>query len=497
VSSVVAIALADARQRVRTFATLLIVAFALQIGYLFVPDANAPYVTVDLDGWRGLYDSNWMGAATALLIVTLYPLAGFFLVRPAMKRDAALGTLDLLLSAPLSRVKIVLGKWLSDVAVLAGVGAITMLAAMAMQVVRAENLSIDPGAYLLPYLIVVLPACAVTAALSVAFSAIPGMDGIFGGVVWFFIWSALLIAGIGPSDGTNLSGIDAFGITSITSSFYASLQAHVGASVHLRHEAAIGVSPSEHLRTFPFTGIEWSPALVTYRAAWCGAAVLLCAAVAPFTFRTPARAPRTLAPLMTRFIAGLPLPRLLRADLAQGAVLAGTWWTLGVLALTLAGTVAAGVFAERGVAPLAWVWPIGTIASLSVIDVRTGLEGVLAATPIPPWRRILSRWLAAFCLAALPIVALALHAGAGSIALVAIAAALAAVGISLGAIFRNATAFESAALIAWYLGPVNRVAALDPAQAAHFPLVTSSLAVAATLAALGAATYRLHSAPSS
>jgi ABC-type transport system involved in multi-copper enzyme maturation permease subunit len=489
-SAVVAVALADVRQRTRTFTTLLIVAFALQIGYLFVPDASASYVTVDMGGWRGIYDSNWMGAATALMIVTLFPLAGFFLVRPAMTRDASLGTLDLVLAAPLSRASIVLGKWLSNIAVLAGVAGVTMLAAIVMQLVRSENRTIDLTAYLLPYLIVVLPACAVTAACAVVFSTIPGMGGILGGVVWFFVWTAMLVIPIGQTEGTRMVAAEPFGLTAITSSLFASLQAHVGNAVTIKRDLDIGFSTSAGIKTYPFTGIAWTPALLLYRAVWTALAALACVAISPLAFRTRPRAPRPRAAVLTRIVGALPLPRLLHAELLQGVGLAGPWWAIGVVALTVGALFATGEASARGVAPLAWVWPIGPIAALSVADVRAGLGGVLLATPTAAWRRVVARWLAAFCLAALPIAALAVHAGPAGVSLLAIAAAVAAVGIALGTIARAAAAFEGLALIAWYLGPVNRLPELDPSQAIHAPVAASLTAAAVTLTALAIATYR-------
>ena len=489
-NAVAAVALADVRQRTRTFTTLLIVAFALQIGYLFVPDARATYVTVDMGGFRGLYDSNWMGAATALMIVTLFPLAGYFLVRPAMTRDASLGTLDLVLSSPLSRASIVLGKWLSNVAVLAGVAGVTMLAAIVMQLVRSEDRTIDLAAYLLPYLIVVLPACAVTAACVVVFSTIPGMGGILGGVVWFFAWTAMIAVPLAQTDGTHLLAGEPFGLTAITSSFFASLQAHVGSAVAIKHELAIGSSSSAGVKTFPFTGIVWTPAVLLYRAGWTVVAALACVAVSPLAFRARPRAPRPRAAVLTRIVGALPLPRLLHAELLQGVGLAGPWWALGVALLTAGALFASGEASARGFAPLAWVWPIGPIAALSVADVRAGLDGVLLATPTAAWRRVVARWLAAFCLAALPIAALALHDGPAGLSLLAIAAAVAAVGIALGTIARAAAAFEGLALIAWYLGPVNRLPELDPSQAIHAPVAASLTAAAVTLTALAIATYR-------
>jgi len=108
VIGIVGVALADFRERSRTFGIFVVVVAALQLGFLFVPDASATYATVNLGGWRGIYNSAWMGATTAMLTVTLLPLAGFFLVRPALYRDVLLSTAELVACAPIGRVRFVL-----------------------------------------------------------------------------------------------------------------------------------------------------------------------------------------------------------------------------------------------------------------------------------------------------------------------------------------------------------------------------------------------------
>lgn len=134
--------------------------------------------------------------------------------------------------------------------------------------------------------------------------------------------------------------------------------------------------------------------------------------------------------------------------------------------------------------------PIGPIAALGVADVRAGLGGVLLATPTAAWRRVVARWLAACCLAAPQVVALAVHDGTAGLGLLAIVATRAAVGIALTTIARTAVTFESLALIAWYLGPVNRVAQLDPAQLVKDPVAVCTIAAVVTLAALSLAAHR-------
>jgi len=163
----VSVALADLRQRTRTFTMFLVVAVALQVGFLLVPDASATYATVNLGGWRGIYNSAWMGTTTAIFTAALLPLAGFFLVRPGLHRDVLLGTHELVVSAPIARVRFVLGKFVSNVVVLAGVALVLVAAAVVMQLVRDESRTIEFAAYAWPYSIVTLPTCALTAACTI------------------------------------------------------------------------------------------------------------------------------------------------------------------------------------------------------------------------------------------------------------------------------------------------------------------------------------------
>jgi hypothetical protein len=487
-NGIAAVALADFRQRSRTFRTLLVVAVALQLGYLFVPDAHAAYTVVNLGGWRGVYDSNWMGAATALLTVTLFPLFGFFLIRPATSRDAALGTFEVTAAAPLSRVAVVLGKWLSDVAFLSAIAGVMVVAAAAMQFVRGESRAFDPIAYLLPFALVTVPACGVTATAAILFSAIPGLRGIGGGIAWIFAFAGLLTWPILGTQGITFVGLDPFGMTTITSALFASLQAHAG-HVAVAHDVEIGFEPvPSALKTFVFGGIPWSVQSVAYRVGWTVVPAALCVLAAPWALRSSLPAARGRGFRVARLVDAVPLPALLRAELAQGLGLAGPWWLLGAVALGLAAAVAPAEAVARAFAPLAWVWALGPIAALGVSDARAGIDAVLLAAPTPAWRRLVARWLAAFVLSALPVVGLALHPG--SLVLLAVAAGLAACAVAAGTLARSAIAFETASLVLWYLGPVNRVPGLDPAGFTRSPGTTALIVAGVSIASLAAASMR-------
>ncbi len=52
---------ADLLERVRRRSFLVVVAATLYAGYWLVPPIDAGYLTVSAGGWRGEYNSAWMG----------------------------------------------------------------------------------------------------------------------------------------------------------------------------------------------------------------------------------------------------------------------------------------------------------------------------------------------------------------------------------------------------------------------------------------------------
>ncbi len=489
-SAIVAVALADFRQRTRTFGVLLVIAVALQAGYLSVPDASATYATVNLGSWRGLYDSAWMGATTSLLTIMLLPLAGFFLVRPALHRDVVLGTNELVACAPIGRLRFVVGKFASNFAFVAGVALVLVLAAIVMQFVRGESRTFSLISYALPYLIITLPACALVAAAAIAIDSVRLFRGIVGGIVWFFVWNALLAIPVLSTPRGGIAAFDPLGLTTMLSALLGGLHAAVPGA-HVGQDPNIGVTQVRHLRTFRFDGVPWSTTTLLTRIVWTASAVALCAVVSPIALDVhAAKARQHAASGFRNFLTRVPLPPLGRIEFTQAMSAAGIWWTIGMLALAVAALAVPSEALIRIVAPLVWIWPVAAIAAVSVVDAH-GLDDVLRATPTAAFVRVLWRWVAACSLAAIPVIALAVRAGPSGAALTAIAAAAVACGIALGAFTRAPLAFQTIALLAWYLGPVNRLPFVNPATSSHAPLEGFVVAVVLTIVALGATSGRI------
>jgi len=171
------IALADWRARTRTFAFLLVAGAMLQLTYLLVPDAHAGYLTVSVSGTRGVYDAAWMGAINAVCTVIILAFASFYAIRGAVGRDERCGTDGIVAASPVSNIRFIASKWVSDIAVLLFIALVLLVGSMVMQQVRAEDRRFDAAAYLLPFFIVVVPSCAVIGAAATLFEKLRPLRG--------------------------------------------------------------------------------------------------------------------------------------------------------------------------------------------------------------------------------------------------------------------------------------------------------------------------------
>jgi len=145
------------------------------------------------------------------------------------------------------------------------------LAALAMQLLRAESRHVDLFALLSPIVAFSLPALALTAALAVLFETIPGLRGGVGNVVYFFVWIALLMFGTSTLIANRpITTGDYFrdynGISSITGQMQVIVR---GMDPQYKGGSSLGAGTAAHAtKTFLFTGLEWNQAMVLSRMMW-------------------------------------------------------------------------------------------------------------------------------------------------------------------------------------------------------------------------------------
>ncbi len=493
-SAVLAIARADVAERVRRFSFIITIAAALWAGYSYVPGVNSAYHTIVINGHTGVYNSAFYGAMIAALTGGFLALVGFFLVRGAVEREIECHIDGIVGASPVRKSTFVISKWLSNAAVLWAVGGVSYLAAMGMQALRGSALQVQPLEYLVPYLLITVPAMAFVAAIATAFDLVPFLRGILGAVAFIVLWPTMLAA----TDATALRFYDPLGFTALSSSLIAA-ERHAFPS-HTLPEVSFGIIVTKHLGgPFVFNGFTWTGAILEQRIVWLAIAIglVLLASLLFDRFRRD-----TLRKRGSRFIdvgrllPNVPSLRILRAEFSLIANGAAMWWYLGA-----AGIIGAGIFVPledvtKVVLPLALIWPLERMSALGARERRFGVEDIVTSTAQGGAKILLSQWAAgallAFILCSTCVLRLTLAGDpAGIMACAALVASISALALALGIIYGASRPFVALFLIAWYLGPVQHLTVIDFASGLlTAPVVMSVVCSLIAVAAISVARVR-------
>jgi len=494
---VYAIARADCLERVRRYSYLVTLLFAVYLGYA----AGTGRISLRLGDYRGVYTSAWIGAMVSLVATTFLSLVGFYIVKNAVDRDRQTRVGEILAGTPLTKVSYLLGKFLSNFAVLVSMVAVLALAAVAMQLLAAEDRTFHARGLLLPFLFLTLPAIAMTAAMALLFEVFRFLRGGFGNVLWFFLWAL----GIGLPGVTGLLQLDPTGLWIVYQSMVPAARAGIPGYVE-SFSLTIADKSVKVATGFHWNGVEWSPGVVIARLAWTAVAFALVLCGAWFFDRfDPARSrrkagakprsegaatPAGVAPELPTTQAHIATSTHL-TPLASGARHSGSWRILAAeLHLALKGyrwwwyAVAGGLLIAQFAAPLdisrgpllavAWLWPILVWSALGTREARFGTEQlVFSCARILP-RQFPAAWIAGILVAALTglgaAVRLALAGqSAGLLAWAAGVLFIPSLALALGVWSGTSKFFEGLYTALWYVGPLNRTPGLDFTGSASGP----------------------------
>jgi len=180
--------LADFLERIRRYSFLIVLIVTVLAGYSMVPSIDDPYNAFAIGQYRPYYNSAWVGTVFGLVVASLVSLLGFFLIRNAVIRDYQTRVGQIIATTPISKPLYMLGKWLSNLAVLSSILCVLTMVALIMQLVRAEDLSVDIFALAFPIWFMGFPVLALVAAVALLFESIPVLPSGIGNVVYIFLW---------------------------------------------------------------------------------------------------------------------------------------------------------------------------------------------------------------------------------------------------------------------------------------------------------------------
>jgi hypothetical protein len=521
--SIYALARADFLERVRRYSFLLTVLFAGFLGY----GAATGRIALHLGDYRGVYTSAWIGALVALVTTCFVSLVGFYIVKNAVDRDRQTGVGQILAATPLSKVSYTLGKFLSNFAVLAVMVLVLAIAAVAMQFFAAEDPHLDTVALLLPFLIIALPAMALTAAVAISFETLPILNGGVGNVVWFFAWAVL---GIGLPELSGKHWLDPMGLMTVADNMMAGARANIPGYKD-SFSLTIADQPSKIVETFRWHGVPWTSQIVLLRLGWTAVAVLIVILAALFfdrfdsarwsvpSLRRAKKVPPaqfieqanggSAPPAKPNAAAHLtPLAanahrnaffRIFTAELRL-ALKGFHWWWYAVAAGLLVAQFFSPLEISRGpLLAIAWIWAILVWSAMGSRESRFSTRSLLFSCA-----KIMPRQLPACFLAG---VAVAILTGAGAgfrlllagnssglFAWFAGALFLPSLALALGVWSGTGKTYEALLTAIWYVGPMNHTPGLDFTGAANGPLTAHyALLYAAISAALLAFAFLIRS----
>lgn len=476
------LARADFLERVRRYSFLIMLGLVVFLGY----QAAIGNIYVQVGEYRGEFNSAWVGSMMAVIASVLLGWFGFYLVKGSVARDRETGVGQIMATTPLTRPLYVLGKWLSNFAVLTSMVLILALAGVIIQYLTGESTQLDLIALLSPSLFGTLPAMALVAAVAVLFETIDFLSGGFGNIIYFFLFTLVMAVGIEQSK-TN-PAFEPLGARLYQESMGAAAKA---AFPDYDGGFMLGSTDVPAKGVFHWSGVDWTPDIILKRFTIFGLAIVLTLLASLFFDRFD---PSRQRPKRTKGTASNPKPQIVSTSktLSQPIhltpltdspnrfavikvisselkiLLKGQrwWWYVGAIGLFVASLFAPVNSMRTDILPFVWIWPILIWSGMGNREIRNNTQQMVFSSPAPLMRQLPATWLAGIIVTALTGSGAALKLlvsgeGTGLLAWFSAVLFIPSFALALGVWSNSHKLFEVLYITLWYAGPMNYVYAVD------------------------------------
>ncbi len=501
------LARADFYERTRRYSFLVVLGLVIFLGY----QVGIGNMGIKLGQYRGEFNSAWVGSMMALIASFFLGWFGFYVINSSIARDRETGVGQIMATTPMTRLLYAIGKWVSNFVVLTTMVVILMFAGIIIQFLQGESLQLDLTAFVNPFVVIVLPLISLVAAVAVLFETIPFLSGGFGNIVYFF----LFVMVIALAQEASLNPVLEPTGTVITHNYMTAelIQEHPDYD----GEFTLGGGFEQEVTdTFLWNGIAWTGEMLLMRSSLFGAALLITMVAALFfdrfdpSRRKPKRMKKSVSspePVPATVSEPIPTPRLTPLSAAPNhlnfsniliielkLLLKGQrwWWYLVAGGLMVAAFINSSETAYKVILPMAWIWPILLWSSIGCRETRHNVQSITFASPSPVWRQLPAQWLAGFILSIIVASGVLLRlviAGdfAGLMWSLIGAIFIPSLALACGVWSNGSKLFEILYIMFWYLGPINRMPALDyigvtgESQPVYFMLAGLALVVVAVI----------------
>jgi len=461
---------ADFFERVRRRNYLVILLCMAVLTLVFLPGPNAKYVTLVIGGYRGIYNSAWIGATLAILNGLFLPIISFYLIKNTVEQDREQGVGDLIAATPVVKFEYLTGKWLSNVSLLLGVILLMSVTAIFVQLYYSESFTVNPLELFLPQFIHLFPFLVAISAVAILFETIPLLSRGIGSVLYFFLWKGLI--------SNKVKG--EFGTGNIVEQLSQAVILHDPHSTGSTDLGITALANTKQILTFVWPGVTYSSAALITIITMVGVSLFLLG-VASFIFdrfkkpkahgenktlvkKFQHKLAQLLAPLAKLF-ENLTNPwsftRLMRQECLLMLRGGSIWWYLILFGFCLAQLIAPLEMVRVVAVPGTWLLCVLTFSSMGHREIQQGAEQLVFSSLSPIKKQLPAMWLAGF-LVALMVVSPALVRFMVSDELFSASMLLSgavfipSLALACGALTRTSRTFEFVFLAIWYMGPLDR-----------------------------------------
>lgn len=484
-----AVALADFRERSRTSKLVVVPVVLAYFAKLVTVDSTLVLEST----YTGVPTAAWYGGMVAGIGTTVLLLFGYPLISGSIQRDRTTNVAELVATAPLSNGSYLVGKWASNLALLAVVTALLFGATAGSFLLQGTG-PFNLVAIGTPFVLLTLPTMAVVAAAGICFETLRPLRGTAGTALYFLLALGGIVVSIPPQPPVDLTGL-------------AVLRQSMASSIAAQHPgfegavAAFAYTDSQTgVQSFRWSGLSVVPALVSRLPVLAIGAGLLAVSVISFDrfdetkawslggFRRGDASDETASDSST---GPTPSPPLSGSDgsVSLSPVTAGRFG----LARAFAAEFKMAVRGQRRLWYVGWIAALVGTAVAPLEDLQSIVVPVALLLALPVWSHLGARervhrtqdlvfassdplrLLAVSYLVGVgvgasligPAVVRYVLAGSASGLLGAAAAVLflPAAALAAGVWSGRPVLFETGYLTAWYLGPMNGLELLDYAGA--------------------------------
>lgn len=256
---------ADYLQRTRSYSFLITLAVTVFMAYSFIPDNNASYTTLSAAGYRGVYNSAWIGYVSGVMTTVMLTYFGFLLVNSGIKKDIDTQVGLIIATTPISNFKYLLSKQLSNYLVLLTIAGITFMVSMVVFFIRGTGYPFILSNFIWPYLFFAVPTLFVVSALAVVAEVFLGKRSVLQFIVYFALCGVYM--GLINNKDETAGVFDPIGLSLLTKSITQHINTHFGEHIN---SVSFGFIFNGHKSYKPFAweGLHWSAVFIGSRLVW-------------------------------------------------------------------------------------------------------------------------------------------------------------------------------------------------------------------------------------